>query len=260
MCGIFGGIGNLNSDKLRILALLNEERGQQSFGIYSDGIIQKGIGLISDSFNQLKLKGSLYIGHTRQATQGKVITANCHPFTYGNIIGSHNGIISNDDKYGQYNVDSEVIFDLLNKDGLDGLKKLSGYWGLAWVNRKDKRLYLAIYNNTLEVIKTADAIYFTSDDSHMKKAGIKGNRIKLKDGEVISFGKDLKVKRHGIYQGQVYKPTHQEYSITAGKDWYTQNWYTQSYWLNDSQPKETIQCQDCGKAGAIYDYNVDAYL
>ena len=35
------------------------------------------------------------IGHTRAATTGAVTTRNAHPFSYGSIIGAHNGIIDN---------------------------------------------------------------------------------------------------------------------------------------------------------------------
>ncbi|KLU61751.1 glutamine--fructose-6-phosphate aminotransferase [Peptococcaceae bacterium CEB3] len=65
------------------------------------------------------------VGHVRAGTKGsRYINANNHPIIAGNIVGVHNGVIHNDNyltKHFELNrsaeVDSEVVFALLNKLG-----------------------------------------------------------------------------------------------------------------------------------------------
>jgi len=119
--------------------LYNMERGKEATGIC---IIQKDgkfeifkLPLPADKFINLKEYRELIstvsnqtlfvLGHTRKHTKGKPMNiSNDHPILAGNVIGIHNGEITNDEKITLSEqlernavVDSEVIFRLLDKKG-----------------------------------------------------------------------------------------------------------------------------------------------
>ena len=119
--------------------LYNMERGKEATGIC---IIQKDgnfkifkLPLPADKFINLKEYRELIstvsnqtifvLGHTRKPTKGNpLIISNNHPILAGNVIGIHNGKITNDEKITLSEqlernavVDSEVIFRLLDKIG-----------------------------------------------------------------------------------------------------------------------------------------------
>lgn len=96
--------------------------------------------------------------HTRRASHDNARRDDCaHPFHIGDVVGCHNGIISNwreieanlvknkqiDAADLQWKVDSEAIFALLdvNDDPLVALEQLQGYFALSWT--KGEYLYLA---------------------------------------------------------------------------------------------------------------------
>lgn len=107
-----------------------------------------------------RITGSTMIvqGHTRWATHNNAESDECaHPFRIGQIVGAHNGVISNwraleDDAIKQgvgelagvpWRVDSQAIFGWLNasKDATKVLDALDGYFALSWVRKRT--LYLA---------------------------------------------------------------------------------------------------------------------
>jgi DNA-directed RNA polymerase subunit RPC12/RpoP len=66
------------------------------------------------------------IGHNRLATKGKVNNENAHPYTYGHIVGAHNGTLSKAswDRLNailgeETEVDSQAIFACIAKVGID---------------------------------------------------------------------------------------------------------------------------------------------
>ena len=202
MCGIFGAIGNYNPDKVRTLCLLNKERGSHSTGIFNGKFVIKGAVDSSDFVigNGDDFKGDLLIGHTRFATRGAVNEKNAHPFDIGNIIGVHNGIIYNFDEKlkavaKDFEVDSEIIFYLLNK-GVKKLLKLRGYWGLAWIDKRNPaKVFLSNNNGELHYAIDNGVLYFSSDKDHLKvitKAKIK----EVPDGAVLTVDrKTLKIEK-----------------------------------------------------------------
>lgn len=204
MCGIYGFAYlskkpmSLNDLKtidpiIRFLALENKVRGRDSTGM---GFINQN----GDMFNVRKTKDSedflesnfvnnqihamlnrdtiMCLGHTRAATHGAVILNNAQPFIIGNIMGTHNGIISNHEDIikrlkvtPQTTCDSEALFQLLNVSAsLKGkAKKLRDAYGYAASAFYDKRvphtIFFARSNNNVNVAMTGNKkfIFWSSE-------------------------------------------------------------------------------------------------
>jgi asparagine synthetase B (glutamine-hydrolysing) len=91
---------------------------------------------------------SVFLGHNRAATRGKVNTINAHPFECGHIIGAHNGTLHMDswkelDKLldEDTEVDSLAIFQVIEKFGIEkATEHLFGAWALVWIDLKENTL------------------------------------------------------------------------------------------------------------------------
>ncbi|MGZ3752224.1 MAG: class II glutamine amidotransferase, partial [Mucilaginibacter sp.] len=104
MCGIVGYIGYRDAYPIIIKGLHRlEYRGYDSAGV---ALIDKGLkvykkaGKVSDLehfVDQVNLKGTIGMGHTRWATHGAPSDRNSHPHSSGNrkLTIIHNGIIEN---------------------------------------------------------------------------------------------------------------------------------------------------------------------
>ncbi len=144
-CGIVGIWGHPEAANLAYLALYAlQHRGQESAGVVSsDGSslwVHKGMGLVSDVFNQevlARLKGSGAIGHVRYSTSGASHFRNAQPFVVGHRGGglaiAHNGNLVNAhllraelEKRGslfQSTMDTEVIVHLLASSSRSSLRE-----------------------------------------------------------------------------------------------------------------------------------------
>ncbi len=203
MCGLFGAISpKWDPSVIRTLAICNRERGTDSLGFFdSTGRMIKGASDPMQVLGQENitrwLEGSkegtdkndpswFIAGHTRLGTRGAANRKNAHPFRYGNIIGSHNGMVTASMDYA---VDSMILFDELNQAGGDyqlGLEGIAGYWGLSWYDGTS--FYLQVNNADLHITKINDAWYYSSDDEHLiASLGYDIDTYKLKDGETYQF-------------------------------------------------------------------------
>lgn len=98
---------------------------------------------------------TVFLGHNRLATKGKVNGGNAHPFQYGHIIGAHNGTLDVD-SWKRLNevvgydtdVDSQAIFACIEKIGIEetvalmteGRTSSEGAWALTWIDLKENTL------------------------------------------------------------------------------------------------------------------------
>ena len=146
-CGVFG---IFSKDQLDVSSITYyglyalQHRGQESAGItVSDGeklLSHKGMGLVSDVFNEeiLKgLKGNLAIGHVRYSTTGSSNITNAQPlvtqFKLGSMAIAHNGNLVNAEVIRelledagcifQTSIDSEVILSLIARGAKKGLER-----------------------------------------------------------------------------------------------------------------------------------------
>ncbi|MEW9095116.1 MAG: amidophosphoribosyltransferase [Clostridiaceae bacterium] len=146
-CGVFGIYSKDNLDVATITyygLYALQHRGQESGGIavsdMKDIKMEKGMGLVSDIFDEnklKKLKGNIAIGHVRYSTTGSSNINNAQPLLSGFKLGSlaiaHNGNLVNADVIRdlledagcvfQTSIDSEVVINLIARAYKKGIEK-----------------------------------------------------------------------------------------------------------------------------------------
>lgn len=127
------------------------------------------------------------LGHNRYATMGKIIAANAHPFRHGQIIGVHNGTLTNKGLLPEsqhFEVDSDNIMYSLSQLGVQGtVSKLAGAYALVWwdadkstinfLRNKERTLFYAIS-------KANTAIYWASE-YFMLAAALNRNKVDVEN-------------------------------------------------------------------------------
>jgi hypothetical protein len=167
------------------------------------------------------------IGHTRSQTKGdRKFNVNNHPIVAGNIIGVHNGMISNDDilfkkfedkiqRAGQ--VDSEIIFRLIDyfiKEGktiADAVKETVGmtFGGArcAFINTKNLKYVtlFADYDLPAWVFGHVNCIVFASTTQILGKALTKTGGIFMPQYRTAEFNVSGGLARVDADTGKVYQ-------------------------------------------------------
>lgn len=228
MCGLFAGIGKLSSNRMIALGSMNEERGTDSVGIAyiaeSEIRIAKiaerpCIGLnitLKKEVTEAAVSG-MFIGHTRQATQGSVSSRNAHPFLVDDIAFAHNGIILNDDDFGKYEVDSEsLIHGIKDKD----FSKYEGPIALVWI--EDGKLNAYRCGNPLFRGRHNGGTYLASEGEYLKQIGC--THIKeLSEGMIYTFDSTFAVRTVKVKKNKPYSTVHASSAyhndIYTGQGW-----------------------------------------
>lgn len=210
MCGIAGfSIGrgdhrNVNCRQLaKHLLLAIQERGEDATGAAwseTDGD-SKAVMFAKLDIPAHEFVGSLKdlmprhtrtaILHTRWATKGDPADLdNNHPIIVGDIVGIHNGVITNDDHLFAVEeweriaeVDSEAIFHLINnsKDPVPRLHRLQGRAAIAWLDTKEPdTLHLARMDGSPLFIGGTEhgSLVFASTEPLLREAA-KAAEVKL---------------------------------------------------------------------------------
>lgn len=219
MCGIAGASLNpadeLNARRIaRAMLLSIESRGRDATGFaYRDatGAFQVHKDDIdATSFVKRRLclpkAARTFIMHTRFATQGDpLFNENNHPIATGNVVGVHNGCISNDDQVFRAlndvvlgkdrkpadsiriaEVDSEAIFANLAYGGVPAttaLEDIRGSAAVAWLDANDGNpdtLHLARLNSSpLIVATTVNGSLLFASTQEAVEAGAKAGNLEI---------------------------------------------------------------------------------
>jgi hypothetical protein len=288
MCGIYGAIApkgrKYNLGIINALTWANRERGTDSCGFFdSTGRMTKRAGDPSEVIRNPKVQiwlkeshsnGWFIAGHTRLATRGAVNRRNSHPFRYGRIIGSHNGIVNAPDKF---TVDSEYIFWALNKahgDYQSGLEHVGGYWGLSWFDGKD--FYLMSHHSELSLVEMDGIYYYSSSWKHLDSC-TGGDSTPLGEGEVWKFSKDGRVEssasaestllpfisrafcQTAIYSRSGYSsPAFRANRFEETRKWWAENDEVKDYDSEWSKAWEEY-CGNCTEAKSIHEMSDDEF-
>jgi hypothetical protein len=241
LCGLLGAVviepgKKWNAGIIRALTWANRERGTDSLGFFdSSGKMTKGAGDPCDVLRKNRVQKWLQhsqdtawfvAGHTRLATRGKVNRRNSHPFRYGRIIGSHNGMCDAPQKF---KVDSEYLFYALNKargDYQTGLGDISGYFGLSWYDGED--FYLLSHSGELAYEIIGGVLYYSSSWSHLDSC-TGGNSRVLTEGQVIRISPDGTIADSTVESSPIEKFTstaYSQYGRSGGRNW---NYYDDTY-------------------------------
>lgn len=232
MCGIYGTIKiqrrseSIDTGALRALTMANRDRGKQALGFFdSNGNKLKKADDPQDVLqttecteflDNTEFNSWFVVGHTRYGTQGANTDNNSHPFEYGGVIGSHNGIV---DSPSNYEVDSEYAIDLLDQHKSDYQKALAdvwGYWTLAWFDKRYNELFLTMYDNTCGLVKCGGAWYFSSDPDHLAVAIGLRDTIVLKDGDTVSFDSKGRMKWRKKFSSNMAMSYKKDYRTSGG--------------------------------------------
>lgn len=219
MCGLLGASGKSESKYLIALGCLSERRGSDSAGvawqsgenlritkIAQNPLVAYPVTLAS-SLRHASRYACPVIGHTRAATHGKVNSENAHPFLdkEGKIAWAHNGVITNYQAFGTFEVDSECLIQGIAERSF---AKFHGPIGLLWI--EGGKLHAFRRTNPLYRGRLGDAIYLASEEQMLRSIGCVKIRS-LSEGRVYVFDGDMVEKTTEI----PYKPVYAQTELTA---------------------------------------------
>lgn len=168
MCGLAGmigfGIQTADLECFQDLLYMSALRGPHSTGVaaadlrrshVAKGTIKKQVGpaslFIFEDLNGKKpllksFMNDVFIGHCRWSTVGVTNEENAHPFDTGRYIGAHNGTLHDKWSYHKTKTDSELMFEEMEKRGIDDVLsnlELTSAYAVSILDKTSKKLYLA---------------------------------------------------------------------------------------------------------------------
>jgi len=295
MCGIFGFAKTSNSQSDRQLELLkrtfkhlteeSSRRGTDSTGFsimnpqdrytyktLTDSSTLTRTNEWSNVEDKIDRQTSIVLGHTRFATTGAKVVGNAHPFTIGEVVGIHNGIIYNYNQVAKSlgktipNVDSEVIFQSLNRlEKSKAFESINGDFAVAWAKENNTTLHLARESGRPMVIsywKKARVLFFASTKSIMKDAmKDAGLVLKIKNvttDKIFSYNTN-KFNNYAFHNVESFDTmsqyTYNDYGYGSYTYGYGRYYNTKS--SCDNNYLNTAYCIICGDYSYIDDYCIE---
>lgn len=168
--------------------------------------------------------------HTRFATQGdKAFTENNHPIVIDNLVGVHNGHISNDDailaRYPEHKrlgqVDSEAAFVMAKYDEspLEAFTSIQGRAALAWIDGdRGRELNLArVTDSPLCVAQTPKGSTIFASTKPLLERAMKEAGLQIEWMSELNEYEYMKIRNGAIMEYTDFKPS-------WAKDWKTTPW------------------------------------
>jgi hypothetical protein len=205
---------------------MNEDRGTDSVGIAYVSNNEVRIAKVAErpcvGLNTTLRKevteaavSGMFIGHTRAATQGEVTSKNAHPFLDDGIAFAHNGIISNDEKFGKYEVDSQsLIHGIKARD----FAAYEGPIALVWI--EEGKLHAYRGGNPLYRGRHNGATYLASESEFLKAVGCTHIR-ELAEGMIYTFHDATRITTKRVPINKTFTTLYnwQDDAKLDGKNW-----------------------------------------
>lgn len=264
MCGHVGIAGKLaykDEKTMKRLLIFDLLRGPDSTGMAAIRSFNDDVKIAKIASNPINLfdtqrykeasngaQSHVFLGHNRAATKGAVNDINAHPFHHGNIVGAHNGTLTNrnfkelTELCGEvYGTDSETLFAVMGSIGVEetipllekGRDKSDGAWSLVFYDTDKKTLNFIrnewrpmwyAFNKELDRIFWAseywmiEAAVASSDNDYELYADADGFQYFETDTDVLYSFDIPELKKGGKLPEPVLTPLKGKEPVTAGSN------------------------------------------
>ena len=231
LCGVFGLVGPEERKAFSYLQCFSQLRGRDSTGLavisYTrNAPIQlfKELGGVEtlvldnpDVFdpNNWQVKaavgGLCFIGHHRYCTSGAITAANAHPFDLDNIVGCHNGTLSEYSikdlpSYDKDLIDSQIILKEIDSGRVlkEIVEDIRGVWALVWWDKvsqtlnmcrnKERALYIAMVSEGRSLFWASESWML---DVALRRAGFTKDKFDILEttpNKHLIWGRNTKYK------------------------------------------------------------------
>lgn len=209
MCGLVGVMGHITQKEkaaFNQLLVVDVLRGKHSTGVAlidhagEVDVFKKAVNVLDfldfKTYSDLtRYSHNCMMGHNRYATKGAVNNVNAHPFEFENVVGMHNGTLSNYtklDNHLHFDVDSECLYAHLNNNPVqDMVDKITGAYALTWFDKRTNNIhFLRNSQRPLNYCYSEDGkTLFWASEAWMLRSVLGRNGIDHKD--ILSVSEDV---------------------------------------------------------------------
>ena len=209
-------------------------------------------------------KKKMFLGHTRNSSVGGITIKNAHPFEIGRITGAHNGRVANfwelkrefaekDKSVDSFDVDSQIIFYMLDKFGPKSLSRIEGKVACWWIDKDiPNKVLLWIWKQELAVAEEP-YMAFSSDEDHLRIAGFRKIK-KLDDGGQVVFisldDLDKGFRQQEVIEGKTSAVTYS----------YVDGWKGVTNWPDRRNHSKSLNAEETSHIGEIWNYTLGRWI